>query len=86
MLRVTLERETGWMLSVFRPKHSHVSAVGHAGLFYGAIQTLTAITLQAEVMQASSTFADKCKTHSHCSDSVTVPMSERRKITADFTL
>lgn len=62
------------MLSAFRPKDSHVSAVGHAGRFYGAIQTLTAITLQAEVMQAWPTFADKQKTRSHHSDSITVPV------------
>lgn len=62
------------MLCAFRPKDLHVSAVGHAGLFYGAIQTLTALTLQAEVMQAWSTFADKWKTQSHRSDSITIPV------------
>jgi len=50
MLGATLEREKG--CPVLRPKDSHVSAVGHAGLFYGAIQTLTAVVLQTEVMQA----------------------------------
>lgn len=42
--------ETG--CPVLRPKDLHVSAVGHTGLFYGAIHTLTAIVLQTEVMQA----------------------------------
>lgn len=39
-----------------------VSAVGHAGLFCGAIQSHP---LPAEVMQASDTFADKRKTRCH---------------------
>lgn len=50
MLGARLEHETG--CPVLRPKDLHVSAVGHTGLFYGAIQTLTAIVLQTEVMQA----------------------------------
>lgn len=67
------------LCSVLRPKDSPVSAVGHAGLFYGAIQTLTTITLRAEVMQAWPTFADKRKTRFHHSDSITAPMQECRK-------